>query len=550
MQLPVDIGALLEEAVNVEAARATPLSVSVYVDETAPGDVAAHVRQAFASASDTARVSLIYLDGREFAPSSGDDMACIVAGLDENVGAYARACRKAGVPAMVVTTLPQLVGAIAKAAGCAIPEADIVAPKLTAKVYEHVSTAAGQGPAITASWGAPKPPENGDVGIYEPIELIDDARATLDARMGQWVCAACRAKRLAFAQAFPFVRRPLALETVNATAVQNAGVGLLFLIPGADLPVMTLNQAKMLLQIAAAYGQSIDAGRVRELAALVGGAFACRAVARRLAAAVPVLGWAVRAAVGYSGTFAMGHAAVEFYEGGPTVAKFAEYVSAARDKAIAAAAKQAAGAAADNGAAAVEAVRVGGAALPVQGVFILRAATPPDAVKAPDEAHHYELAGWGGDYSSITADAEFTARYTAIPHTEAVDKAVEPTCTKTGLTEGMHCSVCNAVLVEQNAVPAKGHTEVVDKAVEPTCTETGLTEGKHCSVCNKVLVKQDLVRGMVSDESELITIFYGADTPEADAKALLEKFGEMFPDCDVEVHDGGQPLYYYMFSVE
>ena len=263
MQLPVDIGALLEEAVSVEAARATPLSVSVYVDETAPGDVAAHVRQAFASASDTARVSLIYLDGREFAPSSGDDMACIVAGLDENVGAYARACRKAGVPAMVVTTLPQLVGAIAKAAGCAIPEADIVAPKLTAKVYEHVSTAAGQGPAITASWGAPKPPENGDVGIYEPIELIDDARATLDARMGQWVCAACRAKRLAFAQAFPFVRRPLALETVNATAVQNAGVGLLFLIPGADLPVMTLNQAKMLLQIAVAYGQSIYAGRVR-----------------------------------------------------------------------------------------------------------------------------------------------------------------------------------------------------------------------------------------------------------------------------------------------
>ena len=195
------------------------------------------------------------------------------------------------------------------------------------------------------------------MGIYEPIELIDDARATLDARMGQWVCAACRAKRLAFAQAFPFVRRPLALETVSATSVQNAGVGLLFLIPGADLPVMTLNQAKMLLQIAVAYGQSIDAGRVRELAALVGGAFACRAVARQLAAAVPVLGWAVKAAVGYSGTLAMGRAAVEFYEGGPTVAKFAEYVSAARDKAIAAAAKQAAGAAADNGAAAVEAVR-------------------------------------------------------------------------------------------------------------------------------------------------------------------------------------------------
>ena len=134
-----------------------------------------------------------------------------------------------------------------------------------------------------------------------------------------------------------------------------------------------------------------------------------------------------------------------------------------------------------------------GTVLSRQSVRYRAAAVPPDAVKAPDEAHHYELAGWGGDYSSITADAEFTARYTAIPHTEVVDKAVEPTCTETGLTEGKHCSVCSAVLVEQKVVPAKGHTEVVDKAVEPTCTKTGLTEGKHCSVCGEVLVEQEVV---------------------------------------------------------
>ena len=135
-----------------------------------------------------------------------------------------------------------------------------------------------------------------------------------------------------------------------------------------------------------------------------------------------------------------------------------------------------------------------GTVLSRQSVRYRAAAVPPDAVKAPDEAHHYELAGWGGDYSSITADAEFTARYTAIPHTEVVDKAVEPTCTETGLTEGKHCSVCSAVLVKQEVVKAKGHTEVIDKAVAPTCTKTGLTEGKHCSVCSAVLVEQEVVK--------------------------------------------------------
>ena len=78
-------------------------------------------------------------------------------------------------------------------------------------------------------------------------------------------------------------------------------------------------------------------------------------------------------------------------------------------------------------------------------------------------------------------------------HTEVIDAAVEATCTKTGLTEGKHCSVCNAVLVAQQTVPTKSHTEVVDAKVEATCTKTGKTEGKHCSVCNTVLVEQTTI---------------------------------------------------------
>lgn len=359
MQLPVDLQKLMTEATRIEEARATPLSVSVYLDASAPADVLACVRTAFASSLPTVRMTVSYVGEPGAVPHPLDDFAVIAAGLSGEVGRFARQVRQAGVPVMVVTTLPSLVAEIAVASGHPVPEGDLVSSRalkglrtfaLPAALSRSASTAAGHVAAAAerisdrvpvasrvaqaARAAAACPFEvrmRVDVGTgssskasaaaeVEPYLLDDEAKRALNLRMGQWIVAACASKRLACALAFPCARRPLALDAVGSTSIENAGVGVLPIVFGADLPIMTLNQAKMILQIAAAYGQPVGYERAKEVVAVVGNALLCRAAARELVVLVPGFGAAVRGGVGYAGTAALGHAAIEYFEGGNSVA--------------------------------------------------------------------------------------------------------------------------------------------------------------------------------------------------------------------------------------
>ena len=299
MQLPIDLKALLDEMTDINKARSTELSVSVYIDEQAQPDLAAHVRTVFASTLPTVRLTVSYLDD-SFAPHAGDDLAVIVAGPSRGIGAAAAALRASSIPAMVVTASPTAVAELASQRGFSVPEADLVSP-----------------------------PAEGDEG--EPLTLSEESTLKLDERMGRWVVAVSPDKRLAMAVAFPFMRRSLAKEAVQATSMQNAGISLVPIIPGADLPILTLNQAKMVLQIAAAYGQDMDKSRAKELAAVVGGAYLFRVVARELVELVPVLGFLIKPGVAYGGTAAVGNAAIEYFEGGQDVAGVHNVVSRATE---------------------------------------------------------------------------------------------------------------------------------------------------------------------------------------------------------------------------
>lgn len=359
MQLPVDIKALLDETTNIKVAHETEIDVSVYIDDTAPADLAAHVRNAFASSLPTVRMTLTYL-GPGFIPQPTDDIAVIVAGASDGIGGYADSLRSVGVPVMVVAAQAAPVADRAREAGHPIPQHDLIAPD-ERPVPEPDAADEAQSVAAHAAKGLPigqwngadllfgrkggeaspqDPARDGEAAAAEPPALTDERARNLDTKMGRWIVSVCRDKRLAYAIAFPFVRRPLARDAVQTTALQNAAVGLVPFLPGADLPIMTLNQAKMVLQIGAAYGQQIDRSRWKEIAAVVGAAYLSRGLVRRLVAAVPVLGFAIRAGVAYGTTAAMGYGVIEYFEGGQNVTGIANVIEQA-----AAAGTKAAGAA-------------------------------------------------------------------------------------------------------------------------------------------------------------------------------------------------------------
>ncbi|MBQ3499274.1 MAG: leucine-rich repeat domain-containing protein [Clostridia bacterium] len=129
---------------------------------------------------------------------------------------------------------------------------------------------------------------------------------------------------------------------------------------------------------------------------------------------------------------------------------------------------------------------------------------------------------------------KYTEELPLLEHDIVIDKAVEATCTETGLTEGQHCSRCDNATIEQEVVPALNHKDtliqvdakaatctesgwdtyeyctacdyttyvekkalkhdiIIDEAVDSTCSETGLTQGQHCSRCDDMTIEQEVV---------------------------------------------------------
>ena len=93
-------------------------------------------------------------------------------------------------------------------------------------------------------------------------------------------------------------------------------------------------------------------------------------------------------------------------------------------------------------------------------------------------------------------------------------------------------------------------TEIDDKVIK---------QGDYMGIGDKCILSvgkdmeettKEMVKEMIDDDSSIISVYYGEEVTEDDANALAAELEEEYPDVEVELHFGGQPIYYYVISVE
>ena len=112
----------------------------------------------------------------------------------------------------------------------------------------------------------------------------------------------------------PDKRPQMAKEVIVGISKQNAAAAAAFFIPGSDMPILTLNQMKMVIKLAAIYDQQISAQTAAELLTTLGSGYVFRGVARQLVEFIPGPGIAVKVGMAYSGTQALGKLAQKYFE--------------------------------------------------------------------------------------------------------------------------------------------------------------------------------------------------------------------------------------------
>ena len=148
------------------------------------------------------------------------------------------------------------------------------------------------------------------------VVIVPDGHPAPVGRVAELVAALAEENAYGLAAKLPALRPAVVEAIVRRFSRQNGILGVAVFVPGADFPVLTLNQLRMVFRMAAAYGHEIDRERIPEVLAVVGVGLGFRTLAREALGFVPGIGWAIRGGVAYVGTKAIGKTASAYFEQG------------------------------------------------------------------------------------------------------------------------------------------------------------------------------------------------------------------------------------------
>jgi uncharacterized protein (DUF697 family) len=135
---------------------------------------------------------------------------------------------------------------------------------------------------------------------------VEEIAAAVAARLGE--------AGTGLAARLPLVREALCQELIESFARKNGILAVAIFVPGADFPVLTLNQIRLVLRIGAAHGVDVDQQRLPEVLATILAGLGFRTIARQLLGAIPFAGWAVKGGIAYAGTRALGEAGHRYFK--------------------------------------------------------------------------------------------------------------------------------------------------------------------------------------------------------------------------------------------
>ena len=292
---------VLRSGREAEDRRTDYLCVLALVDRTAPRSIALPVRDALDPHMPTAEVRVVGADsGADLLAPTPPDLCVAVMGTNE----------------------VDMVAGICELAAAGVPVALMVESALDAPSLPLGATAASRVKVISAT----------NEGVLRD-------------RLAEWMVASTE-KSIACAANFPFCRRAKTRELINTFAMENA-MGTAKKGPGADLPSMTVNQARLALSIAAVNGQPLALGRIPEVLSAMAAGFGSRMFANKALGKIPVFGWMFQAGFGYLGTQATGRSLQHRFDkreraaeegkdiSHPYVRKVVDAVSSARERAAA-----------------------------------------------------------------------------------------------------------------------------------------------------------------------------------------------------------------------